>query len=62
VIWDRTDRRIHYIIGKRVGQDARTRGQLAFRLAATESASSYGNYYETKRRRGEPFALLHSND
>jgi hypothetical protein len=59
IIWDRTARRIRYLIFKRVGHAARIEEGLHFRMALTGSTRS--NYFRPALAEREPFALTHSD-
>lgn len=59
IIWDRTMRRIRYLIFKRVGNAARIKEGLNFRMALSGSLRS--NYLRPALAGREPFALTHSD-
>lgn len=61
IIWDRTERRVRYLIRKRVVHPARIAAQQGFRLAAAGGGSAYGNYFDGRRQGREPFAIMHSD-
>ncbi len=60
IIWDRSDRTVHYTILKRVGHAARTAAQQGFCLSAGEGGSARGNYFLPTQNVSEPFAIMHS--
>jgi hypothetical protein len=59
LIWDRSSRRLRYVIYKRVGHGRRTAQQLGHRAALAAGETAMANYFGAGRDRREPFALLH---
>jgi hypothetical protein len=59
IIWDRTARKVRYLIFKRVGNAARIEEGQRFRMALSGSARS--NYVRPALAAREPFALTHSD-
>lgn len=58
IVWDRAERRVRYLIRKRVGHGARTARQQAFRMAASDSLGA--SYFRRDQDGGEPFAIMHA--